>query len=81
MEKRMNLLQRNPSLVSGWQPPRHLEGTGSIPSSLKLFDSGQTPTNKPMATHLVKAVSEEQADSNLTTYIAQCVTQNNYTNA
>lgn len=29
--------------MSTSQIPRHLVGTGPIPSSLKLFDSGQTP--------------------------------------
>ena len=47
-EKRMNLLQRTPSSMSFWQYPRHLDGIGPIPSSLKLFDSGQTPIHNPI---------------------------------
>lgn len=53
VEKNMDLLQTTPSLVSCWQIPLHFDGTGPIPSSLKLFDSGQTPSTIPfkMARH------------------------------
>lgn len=43
-EVEADLLQWNPASLSFWQIPLHLDGIGPIPSSLKLADSGQTPT-------------------------------------
>ena len=36
-----------------WQIPFHDFGTGPIPSSLKLFDSGQTPDRKTHQLHAI----------------------------
>lgn len=42
--KLLDLLQWKLGSASLWHVPNHLEGTGPYPSSLKLLDSGQTPT-------------------------------------
>lgn len=38
-------LQRKLASESFWQIPLHFEGTGPIPSSLKLFEAGHTPVS------------------------------------
>lgn len=50
-KKRIYLLQVTAFLVSSWHVPRHFGGTSPIPSSLKLFDSGQTPSATKAHSH------------------------------